>query len=71
MEKPFAWTELEARFAKVMRQNAELTEQNELLDHIIQQLQCENDTIGKLELVFKVVGSSHFCYPWDIFLKCS
>ena len=46
-----------------MRQNAELTEQNELLDHIIQQLQCENDTIGKLELVFKVVGSSHFCYP--------
>ncbi|VDD86212.1 unnamed protein product [Enterobius vermicularis] len=52
LEKPFAWTELEARFAKVMRQNAELTEQNELLDHIIQQLQCENDTIGEYVTIY-------------------
>lgn len=45
-EKPLAWTELEARFARAMSQNADLVEQNERLEHVILQLQSENDTIG-------------------------
>uniref|UniRef100_A0A914RDH3 Golgin subfamily A conserved domain-containing protein n=1 Tax=Parascaris equorum TaxID=6256 RepID=A0A914RDH3_PAREQ len=45
-EKPLAWTELEAHFARVMSQNADLIEQNERLEHVIVQLQSENDTIG-------------------------
>lgn len=45
-EKPLAWTELEARFARAMSQNADLIEQNERLEHVILQLQSENDTIG-------------------------
>lgn len=45
-EKPLAWTELEARFSDAMRQNAELIEEKEYLEHIILQLQSENDTIG-------------------------
>lgn len=52
LEKPLAWTELEARFARVMRQNAELMEQNELLEHVVLQLQSENDTIGEYVTIY-------------------
>ncbi|VDM29894.1 unnamed protein product [Toxocara canis] len=51
-EKPLAWTELEARFARAMRQNADLIEQNERLEHVILQLQSENDTIGEYVTIY-------------------
>uniref|UniRef100_A0A915PY38 Golgin subfamily A conserved domain-containing protein n=1 Tax=Setaria digitata TaxID=48799 RepID=A0A915PY38_9BILA len=45
-EKPSAWTELESRFTQAMRQVADLAEEKEQLQHIIMQLETENDTIG-------------------------
>ncbi|KAM3718313.1 Golgin subfamily A member [Dirofilaria immitis] len=45
-EKPLAWTELEARFTRAMRQIADLAEEKERLQHIVMQLETENDTIG-------------------------
>uniref|UniRef100_F1KU05 Golgin subfamily A member 2 n=2 Tax=Ascaris TaxID=6251 RepID=F1KU05_ASCSU len=51
-EKPLAWTELEARFARAMSQNADLIEQNERLEHVILQLQSENDTIGEYVTIY-------------------
>ncbi|VDM91793.1 unnamed protein product [Litomosoides sigmodontis] len=45
-EKPLAWTELEARFTRAMRQVADLAEEKEHLQHIVMQLETENDTIG-------------------------
>uniref|UniRef100_A0A8R1XJT3 Golgin subfamily A conserved domain-containing protein n=1 Tax=Onchocerca volvulus TaxID=6282 RepID=A0A8R1XJT3_ONCVO len=45
-EKPLAWTELEARFTRAMRQIADLAEEKERLQHVIMQLETENDTIG-------------------------
>uniref|UniRef100_A0A914ZMD7 Golgin subfamily A conserved domain-containing protein n=1 Tax=Parascaris univalens TaxID=6257 RepID=A0A914ZMD7_PARUN len=52
-EKPLAWTELEAHFARVMSQNADLIEQNERLEHVIVQLQSENDTIGEYVTIYQ------------------
>uniref|UniRef100_A0A0R3RGX6 GOLGA2L5 domain-containing protein n=1 Tax=Elaeophora elaphi TaxID=1147741 RepID=A0A0R3RGX6_9BILA len=45
-EKPLAWTELEARFTRAMHQVADLAEEKERLQHIVMQLETENDTIG-------------------------
>ncbi|KAK6103849.1 putative golgin subfamily A member 2-like protein 5 protein [Brugia pahangi] len=45
-EKPLAWTELEARFTRAMLQVADLAEEKERLQHIVMQLETENDTIG-------------------------
>ncbi|CAG9535353.1 unnamed protein product [Cercopithifilaria johnstoni] len=45
-EKPLAWTELEARFTRAMQQVADLAEEKEQLQHIVMQLETENDTIG-------------------------
>lgn len=45
-DKPLAWTELEARFTRAMRQVADLAEEKERLQHIVMQLETENDTIG-------------------------
>ncbi|EJD75681.1 hypothetical protein LOAG_17208 [Loa loa] len=45
-EKPLAWTELETRFTRAMRQVADLAEEKEHLQHIVMQLETENDTIG-------------------------
>ncbi|VDM97454.1 unnamed protein product [Thelazia callipaeda] len=45
-EKPLAWTELEARFTRAMLQIADLAEEKERLQHIVMQLETENDTIG-------------------------
>uniref|UniRef100_A0A1I8EPI9 Golgin subfamily A conserved domain-containing protein n=1 Tax=Wuchereria bancrofti TaxID=6293 RepID=A0A1I8EPI9_WUCBA len=45
-EKPLAWTELEARFTRAMLQVADLAEEKERLQHVLMQLETENDTIG-------------------------
>ncbi|KAL3994977.1 putative golgin subfamily A member 2-like protein 5 protein [Acanthocheilonema viteae] len=45
-EKPLAWTELETRFTRAMQQVADLAEEKEQLQHIVMQLETENDTIG-------------------------
>lgn len=37
---------LEEKFTKVMKDNADLKERNQQLEHIIQQLQFETETIG-------------------------
>lgn len=46
IDKPLAWAELEARFTRAMRQVADLAEEKEHLQHIVMQLESENDTIG-------------------------
>ena len=53
---------LEDKFNKVMKQNAELKEKNQELEHVILQLQSETETIGKL--TFK---KKPFIIRW---LKC-
>ena len=35
------------KFTKVMQENVDLKEKNQQLEHIVMQLQFENDTIGK------------------------
>jgi hypothetical protein len=42
---------LEEKFKKVMDDNADLKEKNQQLEHMIQQLQFETETIGKRYLI--------------------
>lgn len=43
---------LEEKFNKIMKENAELIDKNQNLEHIIQQLQFETETISRLLFVF-------------------
>ena len=49
---------LEDKFNKVMKQNAELKEKNQELEHVILQLQSETETIGKLTFKKKIFHNS-------------
>ncbi len=48
---------LEEKFNKIMKENAELIDKNQNLEHIIQQLQFETETISKLLLDYFNFGS--------------
>lgn len=54
MEKPLAWTELEAHFTRAMQQIADLAEEKERLQHVVLQLETENDTIGENSAVVAI-----------------
>ena len=58
---------LEDKFNKVMKQNADLKDKNQELEHVILQLQCETETIGKLAFLksFKIFFCKYWLYLVD------
>lgn len=48
---------LEEKFKRVMAENADLKEKNQQLDHMVQQLQFETETIGIVLLLVDVYNS--------------
>jgi hypothetical protein len=46
-----AMEKLEDRFARTMKEVADLTDEKQRLEHLVMQLQGETETIGKIPLV--------------------
>lgn len=45
--------QLQQRFAKAMTENADLSDQNQQLEHLITQLQSETETIGEYITIYQ------------------